>query len=378
MTEEAGSEARQYDGGSAGHSPYDLYGALSGYGGDCPEGIPVEFGLLSILAAFGAAFGILYMALTIKLGGRKKRNVDSTLDGSCAASDGTIQGFYGCHIEKFMSEGESSHWYQIADLLWHGLEEFEEKIDKIAEGQDHGEDNWISRIYNQFSFFNDVDNSLADTDMDGIEPPMLDETWGLGIRNSSSFKKTTANTTIEEPVKLDTESASRKKREVIEDEDVLDDEVESLDTEEKCRVDMWRCLSHVIEGGLHYIDNPEGLYGLAKKTMFKVAFHGGVSNVWSGLMTIPEARQIKKCMNNHQECISYEVLRREAQETMDPTDPSYGMYDKKMMKGEMEKEEDKKEKKLKRERLIINPEFVESLSQTDGSEQYDDYSENEI
>lgn len=69
-----------------------------------------------------------------------------------------------------------------------GLEEFEEKIDKIAEGQDHGEDNWISRIYNQFSFFNDVDNSLADTDMDGIEPPMLDETWGLGIRNSSSFK----------------------------------------------------------------------------------------------------------------------------------------------------------------------------------------------
>ena len=94
---------------------------FSGYGGDCPEGIPVEFGLLSILAAFGAAFGILYMALTIKLGsGRRKRNVDSTLDGSCAASDGTIQGFYGCHIEKFMSEGESSHWYQIADLLWHG------------------------------------------------------------------------------------------------------------------------------------------------------------------------------------------------------------------------------------------------------------------
>jgi len=266
----------------------------------------------------------------------------------------------------------------IKSAILSGLEEFEEKIDKIAEGQDHGEDNWISRIYNQFSFFNDVDNSLADTDMDGIEPPMLDETWGLGIRNSSSFKKTTANTTIEEPVKLDTESASRKKREVIEDEDVLDDEVESLDTEEKCRVDMWRCLSHVIEGGLHYIDNPEGLYGLAKKTMFKVAFHGGVSNVWSGLMTIPEARQIKKCMNNHQECISYEVLRREAQETMDPTDPSYGMYDKKMMKGEMEKEEDKKEKKLKRERLIINPEFVESLSQTDGSEQYDDYSENEI
>merc|ERR1719232_1720126 len=341
-----------YDYGGSSYSPAQSkssYGSYSGGYNDCP-GIPIALLLVTLLG-----IGVMGFILFTKIqgAGRKKRDaVDSW--------------------SELLPEVET-----LDIILLHGLEEFEEKIDKIAEGQDHGEDNWISRIYNQFSFFNDVDNSLADTDMDGIEPPMLDETWGLGIRNSSSFKKT-ANTTIEEPVKLDTESASKKKREVIEDEDVLDDEVESLDTEEKCRVDMWRCLSHVIEGGLHYIDNPEGLYGLAKKTMFKVAFHGGVSNVWSGLMTIPEARQIKKCMNNHQKCISYEVLRREAQETMDPTDPSYGMYDKKMMKGEMEKEEDKKEKKLKRERLIINPEFVESLSQTDGSEQYDDYSENEI
>ena len=31
--------------------------------------------------------------------------------------------------------------------------------------------------------------------------------------------------------------------------------------EEKCRVDMWRCLSGVIEGGLHYIDSPDGIMG---------------------------------------------------------------------------------------------------------------------
>ena len=118
--------------------------------------------------------------------------------------------------------------------------------------------------------------------------------------------------------------------------------------------------------------------------MFKVAFHGGMSNVWSGLMTIPEvtsiawtmlfskpiprqARQIKKCMTTHQECVSYEVLRREAQETMDPTDPSYGMYDNKMKEGKVE---DRVEKK-KRERLIINPEFVESMDQGDGAEEFD-------
>ena len=72
--------------------------------------------------------------------------------------------------------------------MFSGLEEFEEKIDKIAEGQDSGDDNWISKIYNQFSFFNDVDNSLSESDLDGIEPPILDETWGLGLRNSSTFK----------------------------------------------------------------------------------------------------------------------------------------------------------------------------------------------
>ena len=40
-----------------------------------PQGIPVEFALLTILAAFGAAFGILYRALTLITGKRKKRSL---------------------------------------------------------------------------------------------------------------------------------------------------------------------------------------------------------------------------------------------------------------------------------------------------------------
>ena len=67
-----------------------------------------------------------------------------------------------------------------------------------------------------------------------------------------------ANTTLEDPVKLEKDEETRKKREVIDDKN---DEDDMVDSEEKCRVDMWRCLSRVIEGGLHYIDNPEGLYG---------------------------------------------------------------------------------------------------------------------
>lgn len=47
----------------------------SGYGHtECPQGIPIEFALLSILAAFGAAFGILYVALTQQTMGRRRRS----------------------------------------------------------------------------------------------------------------------------------------------------------------------------------------------------------------------------------------------------------------------------------------------------------------
>ena len=83
--------------------------------------------MLSILAAFGAAFGILYMGLTIKLGSsRRKRRSDLTSGGFCEASGGTIQGFYGCHLTNFISgdttrDGEDGNfWFHAADLMWHG------------------------------------------------------------------------------------------------------------------------------------------------------------------------------------------------------------------------------------------------------------------
>ena len=96
----------------------DMFKHRSGYGGSCPEGIPVEFGLLSILAAFGVAFGVLYMALTIITGRRKKRSLEDEEEGSCEAS--SIQGYYGCHLQNFMSGHESSVWFHLADVLWHG------------------------------------------------------------------------------------------------------------------------------------------------------------------------------------------------------------------------------------------------------------------
>ena len=81
-------------------------------------------------------------------------------------------------------------------------------------------------------------------------------------------------------------------------------------------------------------------------------------------------------MNTHTECVSYEILRREAQASMDPTDPAFEMYNK---KANTKVEKKNEEKARKRERLIINPEFVESLDQGDGSEEFDsEYYNNEV
>ena len=85
----------------------DAYGVASAgsYSGgghsSCPEGIPVELALLSILAAFGVAFGVLYMALTVKTGGRRKRSVTGE------EVDGAEEGYVGMA-------------FQFADLFWFG------------------------------------------------------------------------------------------------------------------------------------------------------------------------------------------------------------------------------------------------------------------
>ena len=52
----------------------DLYAGASGGGGYCESGVDVEVAILSVLAAFGVSFAILYMASTTNTG-RKKREL---------------------------------------------------------------------------------------------------------------------------------------------------------------------------------------------------------------------------------------------------------------------------------------------------------------
>ena len=96
------------------HQDLSAAASGSGHGGYCPEGIPVELGLLSILAAFGVAFGVLYIALTLTTGKRRKRSEDEVL--TCDAD--TVEELIGCRVGELGASNPSLG--KVVDLLWHG------------------------------------------------------------------------------------------------------------------------------------------------------------------------------------------------------------------------------------------------------------------
>ena len=96
-------------------------GSGSGHGG-CPEGIPVELGLLSILAAFGVAFGVLYMALTLTTAARRKRSLDNLeeLESENMCETDSVEELIGCGMREFGRGADASISFKFADLVWHG------------------------------------------------------------------------------------------------------------------------------------------------------------------------------------------------------------------------------------------------------------------
>ena len=88
----------------------------------------------------------------------------------------------------------------VANEHFSGLEDFENKIDKIASGVDNDEGSWINQLYNQFS------GRLEPTDdtfenVEGLEPPMLDETWGLKDGDEEQQPKRMKRNPIDEKFK---------------------------------------------------------------------------------------------------------------------------------------------------------------------------------
>ena len=84
-------------------------------------------------------------------------------------------------------------------------------------------------------------------------------------------------------------------------------------------------------------------------------------------------------MTEHTECISMEILRREAKDTLDPQDPMVGMYDKTTAQENKENKVNKEEVQAKelgsrwtKRRILVNPDFVQGLDQYSGYVPYEE------
>ena len=66
--------------------------------------------------------------------------------------------------------------YRKKALHFPGLDEFEEKVDKVADGQD--DKDWISQLYRHI--VPDLNHNYVPEESDVPDPPILDTTWGLG------------------------------------------------------------------------------------------------------------------------------------------------------------------------------------------------------
>ncbi|XP_059097350.1 uncharacterized protein LOC131891730 isoform X3 [Tigriopus californicus] len=311
-----------------------LFGSYSGgYHDKCDNGISLGL-LLTTLLGIGVMFFALFTKIT--MGRRKKRSLTSSPAGLEEESDFDVYTL----LDKF------------TDIVNGGLEEFEDKVDKLAHGQGD-ENSWIGNLYHKFkgSFMGVEGNTI---EQDGLEPPILDDKWGLGdvhtLFSENNSTLTVDNSTVASNV---TEHSISKR--ALEDEDAEfleetaeDDEfVKSLSGDAKCRTKFWRCVGKVAKGSIHYMQEPGGISGAFQKTMFRMAFHGGFGNVWNALMTIPEARRVKRCLNAQEECMSYEALRMELDAGSEFADEH-----------------------TNKQRLIVNPELVENQDTSDGSEQY--------
>ena len=139
------------------------------------------------------------------------------------------------------------------------MEDFEEKIDKIASGVDEDEHSWINQIYNKFSDAA-IENPDDFEEEDGLEPPMLTETWGLKDEEGSEENEVrTKRNTKDEEFRKDLEGMESIffLRYLLIELLVLG----IYSGEASCKSKLWTCLSKVAMGGLNYINTSDGITG---------------------------------------------------------------------------------------------------------------------
>merc|ERR1712045_438371 len=106
-----------------------------------------------------------------------------------------------------------------------------------------------------------------------------------------------------------------------------------------CQAKIWRCATRVAEGGLEYLDKPEGITGVLKNYLFKIGFQGALGKFWNAVLSIPEARKLKICMAANDKCKALEILQNEVQSEDGTTGENASINN----------------------RLFVNPDFVQEL-----------------
>ena len=121
-----------------------------------------------------------------------------------------------------------------------GLEDFENSIDKISSGNGDDEPSWIQKIFYKYrEYVNPFEDDEVVLELDGLEPPMLDETWGIRYETNDAH---TNFAVVDNSFGNQLKGIYNK-------------------TSINCKTKMWRCVARVAEGGLDYFHRPEGISG---------------------------------------------------------------------------------------------------------------------
>jgi len=322
------------------NSGSDAYGSYSGGSCCCSGGDSNNIQLPILLAALAAATFFLFQQITG--GGRRafqgRRRRKRVLDPDFYHNGEHIYDAAGA-TTIFDSDGSSHDVY--GDLLWVGLEEFEEKIERLGQAEEKKQEeeggSWINSILKELLRVKQeteeemkeqedeaVDDAADEEDLEKIEPPLLDMSW---TEDQQKLQTIVDEQVAKKRIKRSVETKNKKLKEA--------------DIQESCKIKIWRCMSGVLESGVKYIEKPGGIMGAAKQVLFKIAFHGGLSNPWTSLMTIPEARRVARCMRDHDSCVTNQILADQVDNQV-----------------------------VGKRRVLVNPEFVQGLDSSDGQFQY--------
>ena len=141
-----------------------------------------------------------------------------------------------------------------------------------------------------------------------------------------------------------------------------------------------------------------------RKIFFRIGFKGGFGNVWKALMDVPEvrtscslhnatlyaniifilisilkARKIRRCMNKRDDCLSHEILKsslnhNQWNKDMDGLDNELengaSLRNMTLIREDHNNTNTINNPDAKSDRLLINPEYAESMDTSDGSEMF--------